>query len=102
MPTAKPATGYDKWFKKWQRDGAPCWPGHAVLVIVRWTDATYHDEDTGTVEAFLVGFLKEANDKHIALAMEVYSDRDSRTHVTVPIGMVNTVATLGHMEIPRQ
>lgn len=93
------STAYKTWFSKWKRDGEPQWPKHAIVVLVHWTDATYSEDDHGTLDAFLVGFLKGATKDQVVLAMESFTDGETRTHVTVPTGMVNVIATLGTLDL---
>ena len=91
MPKTSLGLSYSAWLKKWRKAGSPCWPKVIKIVVVHWTDAAYCEEETGTIEAIKVGFLKSADADSIALAMEGFEDRDTRTHLTVPAGMVNRV-----------
>lgn len=82
---------YKQWFKKWQRQGSPRWPEFVKVMLISWTDAAYSEEETGTIDAIKCGLLVEATRDHICLAMEGFEDRESRTKITVPAGMVNTI-----------
>jgi hypothetical protein len=88
---SKIGLAYGAWLKKWRKAGKQAWPEVIKIVVVHWTDAAYSEEDTGTIEAIKIGLLLEANEKEIALAMEGFEDRTSRTKITVPAGMVNRV-----------
>ena len=89
---------YPEWLKAWKRSGSPTWPKQAVIVMLHWTDAAYSEDEPGTVNAHLIGFLTQADEKHIALGMEAFEDGDTRTHITVPAGMVNAIVTLGTLK----
>jgi len=91
VPRKSIGLAYPAWLKKWRKDGSPRWPEVIKVVCVHWTDAAYCEEETGTIEAIKVGFLKSADADSIALAMEGFEDKDTRTHLTVPAGMVNRV-----------
>ena len=82
---------YSVWLRAWRKAGSPKWPEVIKVVVVHWTDASYSEEGVGTIEAIKVGFLKEAHKNHITLAMEGFEDKETRTHITVPAGMVNRV-----------
>lgn len=87
---------YRQWLRKWRKAGAPCWPKYIKIMLIHWTDAAYSEEETGTIDAVKCGILITANADHIALAMEGFEDRESRTKITVPAGMVNRVILDGH------
>lgn len=82
---------YKTWLRKWRKAGSPKWPTLLKIMMVHWTDAAYSEEDTGTIDAIKVGILIDADDDMIALAMEGFEDRETRTKITVPAGMVNRV-----------
>jgi hypothetical protein len=70
-----------------------------MLVYVHWTDAAYPEAEPGTNAAWMVGFLKSADDKQVVLAMEAFEDGQTRTVISVPAGMVNSITTLGKADL---
>lgn len=90
---------YPVWLKAWRKSGSPAWPEHCSVMLVHWTDAAYSEDHPGTVDTWTVGYLKSADEKAVTLAMEAFDDGDTRTHITVPAGMVNEIAVLGSISL---
>lgn len=92
MARSKLGRTYSVWLKAWQKAGSPKWPEHVKFVAIHWTDAALTDDEAhGSVDALASGHLVDANEKEITVSLEVFADRDARTKLSIPAGMVNRV-----------
>jgi len=96
---ARRSRKYPAWLKAWRKSGSPKYPTTAMLVFIHWTDAAFHEEEPGVIDAWMVGFLVNADDKEISLAMEAFEDGQTRTVISVPAGMVNSITTIGKADL---
>lgn len=85
---------YSGWLRDWKRKGALKWPEALVMVVVRWTDATYSQDEHGTAALITTGFLFDATAEHLVLAGEVCpEDTGTRDHTTIPASIVTHIAS---------
>jgi len=92
---------FRKWLTRWRKAGAPVFPDVKHIKLVMWTDAagSTDEGDITPVKTLVVGFLVEANDTHIRLAMEVFEDGSAREYLAIPAKMILNVFDVARAEM---
>lgn len=92
---------FRKWLTRWKKAGSPVFPEYKHIKLVLWTDAagSTDEHDITPVKTLVVGFLTDATEQYIKLAMEVFEDGSAREFLVIPSKMILSVYDVARAEM---